>query len=217
MSDSKSKAIAIIRAEHRALGAVINNIKAVLQEVQAGRVAMDFKLFWAMVYYIDAFPDRLHHPKEDDWLFSRITTRTPLADKLIEELQSQHQMEPQALARMRRDLGNYEAGVPGSLEALQTTVASYADFTWKHLRTEESEILPLAEAHLLASDWDAIADAFAQNADPLVGSADNKLFDALFHDIVNRTPAPVSGGLNPHKSGGSKWRCKLAPVSGGHL
>ena len=27
----------------------------------------------------------------------------------------------------------------------------------------------------------------------------------------------VSGGLNPHKSGGSKWRRKLAPVSGGHL
>jgi hemerythrin-like domain-containing protein len=195
MSDSKSKAITIIRAEHRALGAVINNIKAVLQEVQAGRMAMDFKLFWAMVYYIDAFPDRLHHPKEDDWLFARLAARTPLADTLIEELQSQHQQEPQALARMRRDLGNYEAGVPGSLEALQATVVSYADFTWKHLRTEENEMLPLAETHLLASDWDAIADAFAQNADPLVGSADNQLFDALFHDIVKCTPAPLGLGV----------------------
>ena len=194
MSDSKSKAITIIRAEHRALGAVINNIKAVLQEVQAGRMAMDFKLFWAMVYYIEAFPDRLHHPKEDDWLFARITARTPLADKLIEELQSQHQEEPQALARMRRDLGNFEAGVSGSLEALQATVASYADFTWKHLRTEENEVLPLAETHLLASDWDAIADAFAQNADPLMGSADNQLFDALLHEIVKRTPAPLGLG-----------------------
>ena len=194
MSDSKSKAIAIIRAEHRALGAVINNIKAVLQEVQAGRMAMDFKLFWAMVYYIDAFPDRLHHPKEDDWLFARLAARTPLADSLIETLQSQHQTEPQALAGMRRALGNLEAGVAGSMEALQTTVTAYADFTWKHLRTEENELLPLAEAHLLASDWDAIADAFAQNADPLVGSADTELFDTLFHDIVNRTPAPLGLG-----------------------
>jgi hemerythrin-like domain-containing protein len=194
MSDSKSKALAIIRAEHRALGAVINNIKAVLQEVQGGRMAMDFKLFWAMVYYIDAFPDHLHHPKEDNWLFARLAARTPLADKLIEELQSQHQMEPQALAGMRRALGNLEAGVAGSIEALQATVNAYADFTWKHLRTEENELLPLAEAHLLPSDWDAIADAFAQNADPLVGSADTELFDALFHDIVNRTPAPLGLG-----------------------
>jgi hemerythrin-like domain-containing protein len=194
MNDSKAKAIAIIRAEHRSLGAVINNIKAVLQEVQAGRMAMNFKLFWAMVYYIDAFPDRLHHPKEDDWLFARLSARTPLADNLIAELQSQHQMEPQGLAGIRRALGNLEAGVAGSMEVLQTTVTAYAHFTWKHLRAEENELLPLAEAHLLASDWDAIAHAFAQNADPLVGTADNELFDALFHDIVNRTPAPLGLG-----------------------
>jgi hemerythrin-like domain-containing protein len=194
MNDSKSKAISTIRAEHRALGAVINNIKAVLNEVQAGRMAMDFKLFWAMVYYIDAFPDRLHHPKEDDWLFARLAARTPLADKLIEALQSQHQAEPQALARMRRDLGNLQAGVAGSLQALQATVADYADFTWKHLRAEENELLPLAEAHLLASDWDAIAEAFAHNADPLAGTDDSAEFNALFHDIVNRTPAPLGLG-----------------------
>lgn len=194
MSDSKSKAINIIRAEHRALGAVINNIKALLHEVQAERTAMDFRLFWAMVYYIDAFPDRLHHPKEDDWLFACLKQRTQLADSLIDALQSQHQAEPAALAGLRRDLGNFEAGVPGSLEALQSTVASYADFSWKHLRAEENELLPLAEAHLLASDWDAIAHAFAQNADPLAGSSDNERFDALFHDIVNRTPAPLGLG-----------------------
>lgn len=192
--DSRSKATNIIRAEHRALGAVINNIKAMLIEVQAQRMKMDFPLFWAMVYYIDAFPDRLHHPKEDDWLFSRLKQRTQQADSLIDGLQSQHQAEPAALAGIRRDLGNFEAGVPGSLEALQTTVAAYAEFTWKHLRTEENELLPLAEAHLLASDWDAIAHAFAQNADPLTGSADGALLDALFHDIVKRTPAPLGLG-----------------------
>ncbi len=194
MTDSKTKAIGIIRAEHRALGAVINNIKAMLIEVQAERMAMDFRLFWAMVYYIDAFPDRLHHPKEDDWLFSRLKQRTQLADSLIDTLQSQHQAEPTALAGMRRALGNYEAGVAGSMEVLQATVANYADFTWKHLRTEENEILPLAETHLLTSDWDDIAHAFAQNADPLVGSTDNALFNALFHDIVKRTPAPLGLG-----------------------
>lgn len=194
MSDSKSKAIGIIRAEHRALGAVINNIKAMLQEVQAQRMTMDFPLFWAMVYYIDAFPDRLHHPKEDDWLFARLKQRTPLADSLIDTLQRQHQAEPAALGGIRRHLGNFEAGVPASLEALQAAVAAYADFTWKHLRAEENDVLPLAETHLLPSDWDAIADAFAQNADPLAGSADSALFDALFHDIVKRTPAPLGLG-----------------------
>lgn len=194
MIDSKSSAIGIIRAEHRVLGAVINNFKAMLLEVQSERMKMDFPLFWAMVYYIDVFPDRLHHPKEDDWLFSRLRQRTQLADSLIDALQSQHQAEPAALAGIRRDLGNFEAGVPGSLAALQATVSAYSDFTWKHLRAEENELLPLAESHLLASDWDAIAHAFAQNADPLVGSADKEMFEALFRDIVKRTPAPLGLG-----------------------
>ena len=194
MTDSKSSAISIIRAEHRVLGAVINNIKAMLLEVQAQRMKMDFPLFWSMVYYIDAFPDRQHHPKEDDWLFSRLKQRTPLADSLIDTLQSQHQAEPAALADIRRHLGNFEAGVPGSLVALQTTVSAYADFTWKHLRSEENELLPLAETHLLASDWDVIANAFAQNADPLVGTVESEMFAKLFRDIVNRTPAPLGLG-----------------------
>lgn len=194
MTDSKLKAISIIRAEHRVLGAVINNLKAMLLEVQAGRMKMDFSLFWAMVYYIDVFPDRLHHPKEDDWLFAILKKRTQLADNLIDALQSQHQAEPAALAGIRRDLGNFEAGVPASLDALQATVAAYADFTWKHLRAEESELLPLAESHLLASDWDTIFHAFSKNADPLVNSADSEMFDALFRDIVKRTPAPLGLG-----------------------
>jgi branched-chain amino acid transport system ATP-binding protein len=80
------------------------------------------------------------------------------------------------------------------MQALQTTVAAYADFTWMHLRSEENELLPLAEAHLLPSDWDAIAQAFAQNADSLTDSSDKQFFDALFHDIVNRTPAPLGLG-----------------------
>lgn len=191
MTDSKTKALGIIRAEHRALGAVINNIKGMLIEVQADRMAMDFRLFWAMVYYIDAFPDRLHHPKEDDWLFSRLTQRT-LADRLIDELQSQHQAEPAALAGLRRDPGSSEAGVPGSMDVLQATVAKYADFTWKHLRTEENEILPLAEAHLLASDWDAIAQALPKTP---IRWWDQRTPNCLMrYDIVKRTPAPLGLG-----------------------
>lgn len=194
MSDSKSRALGIIRAEHRALGAVINNFKAMLLEVQSDRLKMDFPLYWAMVYYIDVFPDRLHHPKEDDWLFKLVRQRTPSGDSLIDALHDQHRSEPAALAAIRRDLGNFEAGVPGSFEALQATVTAYADFTWQHLRAEENELLPLAEVHLTPTDWDAIAQAFSENADPLADSSDKEMFEALFRDIVKRTPAPLGLG-----------------------
>jgi hemerythrin-like domain-containing protein len=191
MSDSRTQALNTIRAEHRTLAAVIHNLKDLLNEVHAGRMKVDFPLLWSMVYYIDAFPDRLHHPKEDEWLFRLLRQRTHEADALINELQRQHTHEPQALGDIRRCLGNVEAGVPGSMDALMRTVATYAEFTWRHLKTEEHELMPLAERHLTDADWNDIAHAFAQNADPLNGFGEADAFQQRFREIVERTPAPL--------------------------
>lgn len=191
MSDSRAQALNTIRAEHRTLAAVIHNLKDLLNEVHAGRMKVDFPLLWSMVYYIDAFPDRLHHPKEDEWLFRLLRQRTHEADALINELQRQHTFEPQALGDIRRCLGNVEAGVPGSMDALMRMVATYAEFTWRHLKTEEHELMPLAERHLTDADWNDIAHAFAQNADPLNGFGEADAFQQRFREIVERTPAPL--------------------------
>jgi hemerythrin-like domain-containing protein len=191
MSETRTQALNTIRAEHRTLAAVIHNLKDLLAEVHAGRMVVDFPLLWSMVYYIDAFPDRLHHPKEDKWLFRLLRQRTHEADALIDELQRQHTHEPQALGEIRRWLGNLQAGVPGSMEALMRTVATYADFTWRHLKVEEHELIPLAESHLTTTDWDEIAQASSQNADPLSGFGQADAFHQRFRDIVQRTPAPL--------------------------
>lgn len=190
MSDPKARAMGTIRAEHRALAAVINNMKALIGEVRQGQMSMDFRLFWSMIYYIDAFPDRLHHPKENDWLFARLKARTHEADALIAELVAQHQQEGHALANIRRWLGNHEAGVPNSLAQLEAVVTDYAEFSWQHMRTEERDLMPLAEQHLTHADWDEIAQAFAENGDPLVGKEESQKFAGLFRDIVDHTPAP---------------------------
>lgn len=192
MSDAKSVAIDTIRSEHRSLAAVINNMKAVLQEVRSGRMAMDYPLFWTMVHYIDVFPNRFHHPKEDDWLFAKLKLRTHEADALIDELQSQHTGEAAVLGDIRRCLGNTEAGVDGGLDAFEAAVNHYAHFTWTHLRCEEHDLLPLAEKHLLDTDWADIAAAFSENEDPLSGKQPaSSVFNALFRAIVLKTPAPL--------------------------
>ncbi len=194
MTESKSIAIGIIRAEHRTLAAVLHNMRELLSQARAGKLPLDFPLFWSMVYYIDAFPDLQHHPKEDGWLFARLRQRTDAAHTLIEQLESDHQAEFKALAQLRRALGNLEAGVQSGMDAFDQALTAYADFTWKHLRTEEHELLPLAEAHLQAQDWDEIATAFSHNHDPLAQAQSDSLHD-LFRAIVNRTPAPF--GLGP--------------------
>lgn len=194
MASSKDIALNIIRAEHRTLAAVINNLKVMVIEVQSDKSAMDFSLFWLMIHYIDSFPDQFHHPKESDWLFRLVKNRTNAADALIDELLHQHELESFALGNIRKCLGNYEAGVFGSLEALVAEIHAYADFTWKHLKAEEHDFFPFAESHLENSDWDEIAHAFSENNDPLAGHADSNHFSQLFKEILNRTPAPLGLG-----------------------
>lgn len=193
MSDSKSTAIGIIRAEHRTLAAVINNMRDLFQRSRDEQIPIDFPLFWSMIYYIEVFPDLQHHPKEDDWLFARLRQRTDKAHTLIDQLEAEHRAEPQALAELRRRLGHLEVGIDGSAEAFEHALSTYADFVWKHLRTEEQELLPLAQTYLQPEDWDDIANAFSGNQDPLTKAQTDSLHDR-FRAILSRTPAPFGLG-----------------------
>jgi hemerythrin-like domain-containing protein len=194
MTNSKDIALNKIRAEHRTLAAVINNLKEIVAEVSAGKMVINFPLCWLMIHYIDSFPNQFHHPKENEWLFRLVKERTSHADDLINELIEQHDLEPTLLGNIRKCLGNYEAGIPDSLQALVKEVHVYADFTWKHLKAEEHEFFTLAETHLKDADWDQIADAFSENTDPLSGHADSSHFSDLFREILNKTPAPLGLG-----------------------
>jgi branched-chain amino acid transport system ATP-binding protein len=62
------------------------------------------------------------------------------------------------------------------------------------MRCEETEVFPLAQAHLRAEDWAEIDAAFATNADPLVGVSSQDHFNELFTRIVNLAPAPIGVG-----------------------
>ena len=70
---------------------------------------------------------------------------------------------------------------------------TYIDATWKHIGTEETELLPLARQRLAPQDWAGIDAAFEANKDPWSGPAGE--FRALFSRIVNMAPAPY--GLGP--------------------
>lgn len=193
MDDPKASALRTIRAEHRSLGAVLHALKATVAAAAAAPGAADFGLLWRMLYYIEAYPDRLHHPKEDRELFPRVGRKAPAAARVVAELARQHGECEGQLDAIRIALGHFEAGVAGGAAALQDKVAAFADFYWRHMLLEEQELLPLAERHLAAEDWDAIARSFAANADPLQGAPEDE-FWAILHEIVRRAPAPVGLG-----------------------
>ena len=163
------KAIQKIRDEHRTLSAVLHGLKQLARDAQNAGVRPGFDVFRAMIRYIDEFPERLHHPKEETYLFAR----------LVRELE--------------RALIFFEDGWPAGGADFRGTIDAYADFHWNHMRIEEQQVLPAAQRHFTPSDWEAIDRAFAVNRDPLAGIRE-KDFRRLFTRIVTLAPEPVGLG-----------------------
>ena len=187
------KAILILKDEHRGISAVLLGLKHLAEIAQDARIKPEFQVFRSMLRYIDEYPEKLHHPKEDEHLFARLVHRAPETRELVDALKAEH-VEGAALIRdlERKFIFFEEGGHVGAREFLQA-VEAYAEFHWKHMRKEEQQLLPLAERHLRPEDWDAINAAFAANTDPIAGT-NARDFDQLFSRIANLAPAPVGLG-----------------------
>ncbi len=190
---NREKAIRIIRDEHRSISAVLSGLRSVAKVALEGKLRPDFAVFRAMIYYIDAFPERMHHPKEDAHLFARLLQRDPGARELIDRLQSEHIQGARLVRDLEQALLAYEQSWPRGAEQFAASVEAYAQFHWKHMRCEEEELMPRAERSLQESDWAAIAVAFAGNEDP-VADLREKDFADLFQRIVALAPEPVGLG-----------------------
>jgi hemerythrin-like domain-containing protein len=192
------QALSAIRAEHRSLAAVIHGL---VYLVRAAREAPpDFALLAAMLRYIEDFPERFHHPKEDAWLFARLRQRHAPAAALVDSLQGEHAEGARRIRELGRALRRWQAAqgdiaATGSArDAFAARLNDYATFHWEHMRREELEAMPLCEAHFDAGDWSEIDAAFAAQEDPLSGASQATGLDELFRRIVRAAPPPVGLG-----------------------
>jgi hemerythrin-like domain-containing protein len=183
-------AITILKSEHRSISVILAAMKELARIVEEQAVRPDFRAFRAMLRYIDEYPERLHHPKEDRFLFTRLAARSPEAKRLVDDLRSEHVAGARRIRDLERALLFFEDRWPAGTGEFRIAVDDYAAFHWAHMRKEEDQLLPLAMRVLTADDWAAIDAAFAQNEDPMAGLGAPDL-RALFSRIAHLSPAPV--------------------------
>jgi hemerythrin-like domain-containing protein len=187
------ESIGILKSEHRSISAVLLGLKHLADMAQDARVKPEFQVFRSMLRYIDEYPERLHHPKEDEYLFARLVKRHPAAGRLVDQLQDEHVQGAKLVRELERKLLFFEEGWPEGAQEFLGAVDAYADFHWKHMRREELEVLPLAEKHLTEDDWRAMDRAFQANEDPMA-KIQERDFQTLFSRIASLAPAPVGLG-----------------------
>jgi len=188
------KALGIIRDEHRSIAAVLHGMRYLVHEIRNRGTKPDFELLGAMIYYIDAFPERFHHPKEDAYLFRALRLRHPESVSLLDRLEKEHQIGARMIRTLEQALTRYRHGRARELPGFAAAVEEYAAFHWVHMRVEETEVLPLAQMHLTAQDWETIDAAFAGHSDPLFTVEAGAEYQALFKRICNLAPPPIGVG-----------------------
>lgn len=187
------KALAILRQEHSALTAVLHGLEFLAGPLERGE-QLDIKVLRAMLFYIDAFPDRFHHPKEDGYLFPTIQKRTGAADAVIAQLEDEHHQGMLALRVVAQRLLYYEEGGAEYAVPLAQSLRGYIESYRRHIRTEEKVLLPIAEQVLLPEDWQELGEVFSGHLDPLLDLDAREGFDRLFTRIVNIAAPPLGVG-----------------------
>jgi len=190
---NKAAAVDALKTEHRNLGQVLNCLSDEVERIRGLDEKPDLDLLFSIVYYIRVFPDRYHHPKEDEYLFKRLRRRTNEADRVLGELEREHAHFERLLKTLEQALRDYDQRYPNGLGELARQVEEYLEIQWQHMRKEEEQVLPIAEKALRDEDWAAMNNAFLHHDDPMFGENVRTGFEALRHRIVKNTDSRLSG------------------------
>lgn len=186
-----SDVLETIRQEHFRIGAVLACLRHLAAGTGDGQGKPETDLLFAILDYMEAFSDTIHHPKEEAYLFEALRRRKPdeadVLDKMIEE----HATGATLLSELRSALQSFRND-PRNVERFRSAVDNYVQLERAHMHREENDFMPLAARYLAAEDWHHISAAFASNDDPVFGAKRRAEYDKLFEYILDHVPdAPV--------------------------
>lgn len=209
-----TEALQIISNEHRGMW----QLTIVLDELrkQLGQPAEkpDAELFGMILDYIEQYIERVHQPKEEEFLYKAVLERSSEGNEMIAEFQREHAGTPALVARLRAQLKHMLQHYPEGVGEFQAGLEEYTVMMRRHIMKEESTLFPLARKILTDVDWDEINTAFADSADPLFGEGARAEFRALMSRIVNQAPEPIGLGLVTEVKSATETNPVLLSVEG---
>ena len=185
----------VIHDEHQALAAMLRSMSLMLADARRHAAPPNFEVLRAMLFYVDEFPERLHHTKESELLFPKLRQRAPGLAPVLDKLDSDHASGEGAIRDLEHALLAYEVLGPPRAAAFEQALTRYTDFYLGHMSVEETQVLPAAREHFIDADWAELDAAFSANRDPLTGHEPDDVYRPLFRKIVMTAPAPI--GLGP--------------------
>ena len=155
-------ALDVIHEEHQALAAMLRSMSMLLAQARREQSLPDFSVLRAMLFYVDEFPERLHHTKESQLLFPRLRERAPELRPVLDRLDAEHGRGEAAIRELEHALLAFEVMGDSRRAAFEEAVERYVRFYLEHMAVEEGEMLPAARRLFTPEDWAELDAAFAE-------------------------------------------------------
>ena len=184
--------IQIINDEHLMLAAMLRSLGAMIERGPDNEPETFFDVLRAVLFYIDEFPDRLHHTKESTLLFPRVAQLAPETVATIARLEQDHLSSESQVRELQHLLLAWELVGNSRRATFEISAKGFLAFYLGHMRLEETVILPAALRVYGQTDWQELDAAFATNCDPLTGKYPrDPVYDRLFTRIMRRASTPA--------------------------
>ena len=122
------ESLRIIRDEHAALAATLRSLSMMVQRAPGAEAALFFDVLRAMLFYIDEFPERMHHPKESALLFPKVVRAAPQTLATVQQLEQDHLRGEAAVRELQHHLLAWELLGESRREIFSAAAKSYVGF-----------------------------------------------------------------------------------------
>jgi hemerythrin-like domain-containing protein len=129
----KRAALSIIRDEHQALAAMLRSMLMLLDKSRKDREPPPFDVLRAMLFYIDEFPERLHHAHESRLLFPLLRTQVPSLAPTLDRLETDHARGEASVRELGHQLLAWEVLGNSRRAAFEQAARRYVDAYLRHM------------------------------------------------------------------------------------
>ncbi|MBS0518598.1 MAG: hemerythrin domain-containing protein [Proteobacteria bacterium] len=163
-------ALRMIKDRQKAMFSVLLAVRTIARRAMRSDGKADFPHLKSLLEYLDRFPEKLHQPNEERYLFKAILSREPSLSRVVARAQRDHAASKGYLVRLRAALQDWEDNVEGGMSQTAIVADDYVRFARRHARIEERDLLSVARKVLNEKDWQEVERVFSAAADPLAAS-----------------------------------------------
>ncbi len=178
-----AEAIKILRREHAVLWKLLDVFEAQLELFNHDQ-SPDYDVIQAVLEYCLAYPDQVHHPKED-LIYARMQARLGDAPQSGQDIQREHEELSALTHAVLHAVQQVVAEAEMPRNWVDTTARNFLAAYRRHIEAEEQTFFPAALETLDDADWAEIDAKATDRDDPLFGESVEKRFEALRKYILD--------------------------------